>query len=81
MAQHVNARRFYIDVDQADEHTVIRRVPVRKASWVTPESTTLPLNTNSPATHTHIEQELVRATPQRLGEMIRSVRRRQHHSR
>jgi hypothetical protein len=80
MAQHVNARRFYIDVDQSDDHTVIRRVPVRKASWVAPEATNSSLTSNSPATHTHIDPDLVRATPQRLGEMIRSVRKRQHHS-
>lgn len=78
MAHHVNARRFYIDVDQTDDQAVIRRVPVQKASWVAPEPTTSSPATDSPATHAHRVQ--LPATPQRLGEMIRSVRKRQHHS-
>jgi hypothetical protein len=78
MAQHGNARRFYIDVDQTDDHTIIRRVPVQKATWVAPEPVISATPTNSPATHAHFVQ--LPATPQRLGEMIRSVRKRQHHS-
>jgi hypothetical protein len=78
MAQHGNARRFYIDVDQTDDHTVIRRVPVHKSPWVAPEPAQSTPSAPSAATHAHFGQ--LPATPQRLGEMIRSVRKRQHHS-
>jgi len=78
MAQNVHARRFYIDVDQNDDHTIIRRVPVHQSSWVAQEPSSRSTTQSSPATHAH--QGTIRATPQRLGEMIRSVRKRQHHS-
>ncbi|HYJ12267.1 MAG TPA: hypothetical protein VEW66_01655 [Thermomicrobiales bacterium] len=78
MAHHVNVRRFYIDVDQTDDHTVIRRVPVQKASWQAPEPVISSPTAASPATHAH--RVHLSATPQRLGEMFRSVRKRQHHS-
>lgn len=76
MAQNVSTRRFYIDIDHSDDHTVIRRVPVHQASWVATEPTTpAPV---SPATHSHLDH--VRATPHRLGDVFRSVRKRRHHS-
>jgi hypothetical protein len=79
MAQNVNARRIYIDVDRNDDHAVIRRVPVHQASWEAPEPVLSPAPTSKPVTRRPVDQ--VRTTPQRVSAMIRSVRKRQSASR
>lgn len=81
MAHSTTSRRFYIDVDSTDDHTVVRRVPVHKADWVAPETdNSNNLTPSSPATHSTQAQS--RPTPHRVSDMLRAVRKRPfHHSR
>ncbi len=73
MAQSSTPRRFYIDIDSSDDHTVVRRVPVHKGNWVAVDvPATLPAT--PPANpHSHI-------SPRRLGLMLQTMRKRQGHS-
>lgn len=73
MAQNVNTRRFYIDLDHSDDHAVVRRVPVHQAAWDATESASAPV-AGKPAS------PQARIAPRRLGLVLQSMRRRQSHS-
>lgn len=77
MASPHNTRRFYID--QEADHAVVRTVPVRR-----PESQISP--DTSPATHqvqpaisTSHHLHLPRIQPRRVGQLLRTARKRQQH--